>query len=32
MSILQEILGWAKGLAPWQSDTVGRLFATETRR
>lgn len=29
MSILQEILGWAKGLAPWQSDTVGRLFTKE---
>lgn len=30
MSILQEILGWAKGLAPWQSDAVGRLFTKET--
>lgn len=30
MSILQEILGWAKGLAPWQSDAVGRLFAKES--
>lgn len=30
MSILQEILGWAKGLAPWQSDAVGRLFIKET--
>lgn len=29
MSILQEILGWAKGLAPWQSDAVGRLFTKE---
>lgn len=29
MSILQEILGWAKGLAPWQSDAVGRLFVKE---
>lgn len=30
MSILQEILGWAKGLAPWQSDAVSRLFTKET--
>lgn len=30
MSILKEILGWAKGLAPWQSDAVGRLFINET--
>lgn len=30
MSILQEVLGWAKGLAPWQSDAVGRLFAKES--
>lgn len=30
MSILQEILGWAKGLAPWQSDVVGRLFEKES--
>ena len=30
MSILQEILGWAKGLAPWQSDAVGRLFTKES--
>jgi energy-coupling factor transporter ATP-binding protein EcfA2 len=29
MSILQEVLGWAKGLAPWQSDAVGRLFTKE---
>ena len=30
MSILQEILRWAKGLAPWQSDAVGRLFTQES--
>ena len=30
MSILQEILRWAKSLAPWQSDAVGRLFTKET--
>ncbi|KAB2311507.1 AAA family ATPase [Betaproteobacteria bacterium SCN2] len=30
MSILQEILGWAKSLAPWQSDAVGRIFAKES--
>lgn len=30
MSILQEILGWAKGLASWQSDAAGRLFTKET--
>jgi len=30
MSILQEVLGWAKGLAPWQSDAVGRLFNKES--
>lgn len=30
MSIIQEILGWAKSLAPWQSDAVGRLFTKET--
>lgn len=30
MSILQEILIWAKGLAPWQSDTVSRLFTKES--
>lgn len=30
MSILQEVLGWAKGLSPWQSDAVGRLFTKES--
>lgn len=30
MSILQEILRWAKGLAPWQSDAVNRLFTKGT--
>lgn len=29
MSILQEILVWAKDLAPWQSDAVGRLFTKD---
>lgn len=29
MSIFQEILDWAKDLAPWQSDAVGRLFTKE---
>jgi energy-coupling factor transporter ATP-binding protein EcfA2 len=29
MAILQEVLVWAKGLAPWQSDAVGRLFTKE---
>ncbi|HEY9197883.1 AAA family ATPase [Thiobacillus sp.] len=27
MSILQEILGWTKGLPTWQSDAVARLLA-----
>lgn len=30
MSILQEILSWVRGLAPWQSDAVGRLFTNAT--
>ena len=30
MSILQEILGWTQGLAPWQSDAVARLLAKQT--
>lgn len=29
MSILQDILAWAKGLPPWQSDAVARLFAKQ---
>ena len=27
MSILEEILAWGAGLAPWQQDAIGRLFA-----
>lgn len=30
MSILQEILSWTQGLAPWQSDAVARLLAKQT--
>lgn len=30
MSILQEILGWTQGLAPWQSDAVARLLVKQT--
>lgn len=29
MSILQEILGWTKGLPEWQSDAVARLLAKQ---
>ena len=29
MTIMQEILNWAKGVAPWQSDAISRLFAKE---
>lgn len=27
MSILEQILAWGVGLAPWQQDAIGRLFA-----
>jgi energy-coupling factor transporter ATP-binding protein EcfA2 len=30
MPILQEILDWSKGIAPWQSDAVARLLAKQT--
>ena len=30
MQILQEILKWAEGLPPWQSDAVARLLAKQT--
>ncbi|MBU1183473.1 MAG: AAA family ATPase [Proteobacteria bacterium] len=29
MSILQEILGWTRGLPAWQSDAIARLFAKQ---
>jgi energy-coupling factor transporter ATP-binding protein EcfA2 len=29
MSILQEILGWSKTIAPWQSDAIARLLAKQ---
>ena len=29
ISILQDILGWAKGLPAWQSDAIARLFAKQ---
>ncbi len=30
MSILQAVLAWTQGLAPWQSDAVARLLAKPT--
>lgn len=30
MPILQEILDWTKGIAPWQSDAVARLLDKQT--
>ena len=30
MAILQEILKWAQGLPPWESDAVARLLAKQT--
>jgi len=30
LQILQEILNWAEGLPPWQSDAVARLLAKQT--
>ncbi|MFN0106867.1 MAG: AAA family ATPase [Bryobacteraceae bacterium] len=30
MSVLQEILSWANGLPPWQSDAVARLLTRRT--
>ena len=30
MSILQDILDWAKDLPAWQNDAIARLFAKQT--
>lgn len=30
MALIQEILDWSKGIAPWQSDAIARLLAKQT--